>query len=64
MSFAEIAETRALIADIEGAQMHPQKRRRVLLKARCRLAELEAAAVIPGASPPSAHCTNTHEANP
>jgi hypothetical protein len=39
-----IAETRALILDIEGAKMHPQKKRRVLFKARLRLAQLEAAA--------------------
>jgi hypothetical protein len=39
-----IAETRALIRDIEGAQMHPQKKRRLLFKARRRLAELKAAA--------------------
>jgi hypothetical protein len=38
-----IAETRALILDIEGAKMHPQKKRRVLFKARLRLAQLEAA---------------------
>jgi hypothetical protein len=40
---AAIAETRALILDIEGAKMHPQKKRRVLFKARLRLAQLEAA---------------------
>ncbi len=40
---ATIAETQALIRDIESARMHPQKKRRALFKARLRLAQLEAA---------------------
>lgn len=39
-----IAEYRSIIADLEACRMAPQKKRRAVFNARCKLADLERAA--------------------